>query len=166
MFRRIDDFAKQWGEERDMTLLIFRALTDASMRQRVTPEGRSLARLAWHITQTMPEMLSKTGLRPEGPEESAPIPESVAEIISVYEHTANEVLEQVRDRWTDETLLETKDMYGEHWANGFTLDVLIRHQTHHRGQMTVLMRQAGLKVPGIYGPAREEWAQWGMASPE
>ncbi len=27
-----------------------------------------------------------------------------------------------------------------------------------RGQMTVLMRQAVLAVPGIYGPAEEEWA--------
>ena len=26
----------------------------------------------------------------------------------------------------------------------------------------VLMRQAGLKVPGVYGPAREEWAAMGM----
>jgi hypothetical protein len=24
------------------------------------------------------------------------------------------------------------------------------------------MRQAGLVVPGIYGPAREEWAKMGM----
>jgi len=39
---------------------------------------------------------------------------------------------------------------------------LITHQAHHRGQMTVLMRQAGLKVPGVYGPAREEWAAMGM----
>jgi len=36
------------------------------------------------------------------------------------------------------------------------------HQTHHRAQMTVLMRQAGLKVPGVYGPSREEWSQMGM----
>ena len=31
--------------------------------------------------------------------------------------------------------------------------------------MTVLMRQAGLKVPGVYGPAREEWAEFGMQPP-
>jgi uncharacterized damage-inducible protein DinB len=36
------------------------------------------------------------------------------------------------------------------------------HQCHHRGQMTVLMRQAGQKVPGIYGPAKEEWSSMGM----
>jgi len=43
---------------------------------------------------------------------------------------------------------------------------LIQHQNHHRGQMTVLMRQAGLTVPGIYGPAKEEWGNFGMEAPE
>jgi hypothetical protein len=32
--------------------------------------------------------------------------------------------------------------------------------------MTVLMRQAGLKVPGIYGPAKEEWSIYGAPVPE
>jgi uncharacterized damage-inducible protein DinB len=31
--------------------------------------------------------------------------------------------------------------------------------------MTVLMRQAGLRVPGMYGPAQEDWAQWNMRPP-
>jgi uncharacterized damage-inducible protein DinB len=43
--------------------------------------------------------------------------------------------------------------------------VLISHQIHHRGQMTVLMRQAGLAVPSIYGPVKEGWAQYGVAAP-
>jgi len=46
-----------------------------------------------------------------------------------------------------------------------SLQVLVVHQAHHRGQMTVLMRQAGLKVPGVYGPAREEWTAYGMQPP-
>ena len=57
-------------------------------------------------------------------------------------------------------------MYGDKWKRGITLNVLITHQAHHRGQMTVLMRQAGLKVPGVYGPSREEWAGTGAAPPE
>jgi uncharacterized damage-inducible protein DinB len=32
--------------------------------------------------------------------------------------------------------------------------------------MTVLMRQAGLVVPGVYGPAREEWAAMNMPPAE
>jgi uncharacterized damage-inducible protein DinB len=31
--------------------------------------------------------------------------------------------------------------------------------------MTVLMREAGLDVPGVYGPARQEWAAFGMQPP-
>jgi len=38
------------------------------------------------------------------------------------------------------------------------LQTLVVHQIHHRGQMSVLMRQAGLVPPGIYGPTREEAA--------
>jgi uncharacterized damage-inducible protein DinB len=53
-------------------------------------------------------------------------------------------------------------MFGEKWKRGFAFASLLRHQTHHRGQMTVLMRQAGLRVPGVCGPAREEWARLGM----
>ena len=53
-------------------------------------------------------------------------------------------------------------MYGEQWANGLTLRLLISHEIHHRGQMFVLMRQAGLRVPDIYGPTREVWIEQGM----
>ena len=59
-------------------------------------------------------------------------------------------------------LTEQIPMYGEQWPRGTTLLALILHQTHHRAQMTVLMRQAGLAVPGLYGPAREEWAAMGL----
>jgi uncharacterized damage-inducible protein DinB len=38
------------------------------------------------------------------------------------------------------------------------LHALVLHQVHNRGQMTVLMRQAGLVLPGVYGPTREEAA--------
>jgi uncharacterized damage-inducible protein DinB len=42
------------------------------------------------------------------------------------------------------------------------LSIVLSHQTHHRGQMTVLMRQAGVPVPGMYGPSREEWEAMGV----
>jgi len=166
MFRKVEDFVKDWQGEMDGTLRIFRALTDQSLGQRVTPEGRSIGKLAWHLTQSLPEMMNRTGLTVMGPGEDEPVPASAAAIVAAYEASAGSLLEQIRTQWQDDTLLEMRDMYGQQWANGMTLSALVKHQTHHRGQMTVLMRQAGLQVPGIYGPAREEWAQWGMAAPE
>ena len=53
-------------------------------------------------------------------------------------------------------------MYGMNWTRGYALLAMTKHRAHHRGQMTVLMRQAELPVVGIYGPAREEWAAKGL----
>ena len=58
-----------------------------------------------------------------------------------------------------------KNVFGMELQKAVTLNMLIKHIVHHRGQMTVLMRQAGLSVPGIYGPSREEWSQLGMEAP-
>ena len=41
-------------------------------------------------------------------------------------------------------------------TRGMAVLVMLHHEIHHRGQMTVLMRQAGLPVPGVYGPAKDE----------
>ena len=43
---------------------------------------------------------------------------------------------------------------------------LSSHQTHHRGQLSVLMRQAGIAPPGPYGPAKEEWSNYNAPPPE
>ncbi len=143
-----------------------RALTDPSLAQRVTPEGRTLGKLAWHVIQSVPEMLSTAKLplvysRPE-----PPVPAHASELLSAWEHWADAGVAAVRDTWTDAGLPEEIEMYGQKWTRGLTLSILIAHATHHRGQMTVLMRQAGLVVPGIYGPAREEWAAYGMPTEE
>jgi uncharacterized damage-inducible protein DinB len=57
---------------------------------------------------------------------------------------------------------EVIEMYGEKWTRAQALAGLLKHEIHHRAQITVLMRQAGLKVPGVYGPAKEEWVSYGM----
>jgi uncharacterized damage-inducible protein DinB len=54
-------------------------------------------------------------------------------------------------------------MYGQQWKKGVALYYLVAHQTHHRAQMTTLMRLLGLRVPGIYGPSQEEWKEMNMA---
>jgi uncharacterized damage-inducible protein DinB len=165
MYRRLDDFTKNWKGETDSTVKVFRQLTDASLGQKVSPEGRTLGYLAWHITTSIPEMMNRTGLTVAGAQHG-PAPATAAELVAAYETAATSLLEQVQSRWTDASLDEVHEMYGETWANGFTVAALLGHQTHHRGQMTVLMRQAGLAVPGVYGPSREEWVAYGMPAQE
>ena len=137
-------------------------LIDESLGQRVGPDGRSLGRLAWHLVGTLREMPASAGLKTEGAEATAPVPATAAEIASAYERAAHDVLAAVAAGWSDGDLDGEIPLYGETWKRGRVLSALIRHEAHHRGQMTVLMRQAGLTVPGVYGPAREEWTAYGM----
>jgi uncharacterized damage-inducible protein DinB len=161
MLRRVDDFVKDWEYEAEATGKILNALTDESLSQRVTPEGRTLGDLGWHLAQTLGEMLARVGLKVDAPGFDKDCPATAGEISDAYQRAAMSVTDEIKANWTDNTLLETDDMYGETWARGLTLFYLIAHQAHHRGQMTVLMRQAGLPVPGVYGPSKEEWLAMG-----
>jgi uncharacterized damage-inducible protein DinB len=162
MYRTISDFTLDWKDERAATLKVMQALTDESLHQKVTQDGRSLGFLAWHLVLTLTEMGSKMGLQITGPAEDSEQPTSISEISLTYEISSKSVGEVVRTTWSDISLDEKIDMYGEMWKRGFALASLVKHQAHHRAQMTVLMRQAGLAVPGVYGPSREEWVAMGL----
>ena len=166
MYRKVTDFQTAWKGEREGTLKVLRALTDASLAQAVTDDDRTLGRMAWHLAQSLSEMMPRTGLAVSEPGQDAPVPTSAATIVEAYEQASKAVADEIAAKWTDATLEVEDDMYGMKWARGQTLHALVVHQAHHRGQMTVLMRQAGLTVPGVYGPAREEWAAHGMTAPE
>ena len=166
MFRRVSDFLAVWGYEAEATLKVLDALTDASLVERFHPNVRTLGRLAWHITQSIPEMGTRTGLALAGPGEDDPIPASAADIAARYREAAESLAREVRSRWDDAELEVEDDMYGERWPRGRTLFVISGHQAHHRAQMMVLMRLAGLPVPGVYGPTKEEWSQFGMPAQE
>lgn len=166
MFRKVDDFLSVWDYEAEATLKVFGALTDASLAQRLHPDVRTLGRLAWHITQSVTEMSGRTGLAVVGPAEDEPVPASAAALADRYREASSSLAREVKARWTDAELETEDDMYGERWPRGRTLFILLVHQAHHRAQMTVLLRLAGLPVPGVYGPAKEEWSRFGMPAQE
>jgi len=164
MYYNIKDFLDDWKFEREATIKILNVLTDESLKQKVTPEpqGRSLGQLGWHITTSVGEMMARTGVKIDAPEDNTELPASADEIKKTYERVSEALSNEIKEKWNDKTLEKEDDMYGEKWKRSVTLRILIEHQIHHRGQMTVLMRQAGLKVPGVFGPSYEEWAAIGM----
>jgi uncharacterized damage-inducible protein DinB len=164
MIRSLQDFITVWEQEANNTKLLFGKLTDESIRNSGSDTHRDIGRLAWHITTTIGEMMTRTGLKVDGPAHDAPVPTSAQDIVKGYE-TASSSFVKALSGWNDETLDKTDEMYGDTWSRRLTLQILLLHQTHHRGQMTVLMRQAGLPLVGMYGPVKEEWATFGMTAP-
>ena len=163
--RTLLDFEHIWSRELESTQKLFKHIPDRALSQQVDPQGRTLGRLAWHITICIAETMESTGLTSTGPGKQDPVPSSSKEIFTRYSDAAISLLEQVKRNWTDGTLEEVIETYGRKWTRGFALMALVHHQIHHRGQMTVLMRQAGLEVPGLFGPARQEWAAFGKQPP-
>ena len=162
MYQSIDNFLNDWKNESELTLKVLKSLNDQSLSQKVSPEGRTLGFLAWHIVLTLGEMGSKSGIAIKAPPEDTPPPAKVAEIIEAYQNASQSLLNHIKNNWNDSTLQEMVDMYGEQWKRGTALSALVKHEIHHRAQMTILMRQANLPVPGVYGPSKEEWSQYGM----
>jgi len=169
MFHRVEDFLSCWDPEARGCLRVFQAIPDTLLSQAITPHHRDLRRLAWHVVEGVIELPARLGISVEGADliQGGFIcdpPASMAEICHVYERASSSLVEAL-GAWSDAALEAEDDMYGETWKRGFSLFVLITHQTHHRGQMTVLMRQAGLTVPDIYGPTQESWGGFGMQPP-
>jgi len=141
-------------------------ITDEVLTVKFNNEIRTPGRLAWHIAGAISELGHRMGLAFVEIDQDSPFPSTVKEIVDEYKRASDGLIKEIIEKWTDETLLVEDDMYGEMWKKGKTLGVLLTHQIHHRGQLTVVMRLAGLKVPGVYGPAKEEWANYGMQPQE
>lgn len=166
MYHNLQDFINDWKYESEATLKVFNNLTDESLTKKVNENVRTAGRLAWHITTSISEMAQQTGLKFHTIDDKATVPAVVKEIVDKYKTASENLLSEIKEKWTDESLQEEDDMYGEMWKRGTTLEVIINHQIHHRGQLTVIMRLLGLKIPGIYGPAKEEWVNYGMPAQE
>ena len=170
MFRRLDDFRKAWTEEAKHTVAVLEAIPDPALGVAITPGHRDLRRLAWHLVESAIEMPTRMGLAIPGAERVKggfiePPPAGMADILQAYCAASDGLLKGI-ETWSDADLEREDDMYGEIWKRGHGLQVLLVHQTHHRGQMTVLMRQAGLSVPSIYGPVKEGWSAYGVEPPK
>jgi len=88
-----------------------------------------------------------------------PAMDTAAAIVSAYEHNAKQVTDAAAaGKLSNEQLAEEIPVFGRTMRRGQVLAMMISHQGHHRAQMTVLMRQAGLKVPGVYGPSEADKA--------
>ena len=165
MYVTISDFIKEWTKEAVLTQSLLDSLTDVSLKQPVYNEGRTLGRIAWHFTTNIPEYLSSFGLEINEIEHTDRVPASAKEIAETFKKVSAEAAERIEEQWTDESLKQIQVAFGRQESNAAILMGLIKHIVHHRGQITVLMRQAGIKPTGVYGPPKEDWIHFGVEHP-
>ncbi|MEF2248607.1 DinB family protein [Paenibacillus sp. IITD108] len=154
MYRTVADFIEEWSASAAGTLSVFQAISDDKMDVAIAEGHNSLGWLAWHLVGSAGVFGQLSGLDVPGLGKGTPVPASMTEVIAKY----NEVIaaySEAAKSLTDEQLLEEINGFGNPLPRGKFLRIMVDHQTHHRGQMTVLLRQAGLSVPGVMGPTKE-----------
>lgn len=168
MYHKISDFIEDWKYESESTIKVLSNLTDEVLTVKFNKEIRTAGRLAWHLVGAIAELGHRMGLAFEEIDQDSPFPSTAKEIVDEYKRASDVLIKEINEKWNDDTLSIEDEItgQGDMWSRGKTLGALVTHQIHHRAQLTVVMRLAGLKVPGVYGPAKEEWAAYGMEPQE
>ena len=162
MFRKLEDFYRVWAYESEGTLKMFNAIPADHFKNTGSENIRSIARLAWHISESIAEMFHHAGLPVKGIADASKESNDIEKLKAEYKLSSDSLVEELKRHWTDDMLEDKVNMYGQEWDKGLVLSVIIRHQTHQRGQLSILIREEGLAVPGMYGPAKEEWVAMGL----
>jgi uncharacterized damage-inducible protein DinB len=157
-----ETFRRIWDSEFRTTVKVFRAFPAGHLDLKLHERSRSVRDLAWQCVideRVMGTVLEKTqhDLRNVPPDQPAPI--TMEEIVTAFS-TAHETATRKLSSLTEDEFGRTVTSilaFGEWkapqpevlWSN-------LLDQVHHRGQLTVYLRQAGGKVPSIYGPSGDQ----------
>ena len=156
MYRKLDDFIEEWRHNSAGTLAAFEAITEEKKHQSIEKGHSSLEWLSWHLTTAPAYFMGQVGLSLDVELNPSNTPSTIQEIIAVYNNVRDNVINVAKENLSDEKLLEEVNSHGRDVAIGAILRMMVDHQTHHRAQMQVLIRQAGLPVPSVMGPTKEQ----------
>ena len=160
MIANVQSFLGAYGFESQTTSNVLGALTDAALTQEKAPGHNVTAGdLAWHIATAPIYMLGQVGFDFDPALATKPEKLTAARIKSTYDAISAKVKAQAATK-TPEDLAKVYHVFDMmDWPAGQMLGILMHHEIHHRGQLSVLLRQAGLTVPSIYGPTHEMTVQ-------
>ena len=159
----IREFLDELEQEAVPTKRALERVPIAKLTWKPHEKSQSLGQLALHVA-TIPGMLAEISMRPEFDARFVvPRPEakSMSEILGAHDASvarAREILGGMDDAalqtpW--KMTLGTKELAS--MPRGiFLRSVLFNHWYHHRGQLTVYLRQTGALVPAIYGGSADE----------
>lgn len=117
------------------------------------------------MTTNIPEYLAHFGFNVNKVENADCVPTSAEEIAETSRTVSVQATKVIEQQWTDKSLSQVQNTFGREESNAQILIGLIKHIVHHRRQATILIRQAGLKPYGVYGPPKEDWIHLGVDKP-
>ena len=93
MFRQLTDFYRAWAYESDSTIKMFQAIQAGHLQDNPSENFRSMARLSWHITESIAELLHHAGLKEvEGIVDASQEKNDLDKLISEYQKSSESLI--------------------------------------------------------------------------
>ncbi len=161
--RMIDPILMEFDRECSTTRKVLERVDDAHLDFRPHEKSMTMRHLAYHLA-TLPHWIGDALLadgfdlaarKPPSP------PATAAEIVQTFGAAvtrAKEAMAQLDDAKAmgDWSLRKGATSLLTLPRIALVRTILLNHSIHHRGQLTVYLRIAGIPVPPIYGPTADE----------
>lgn len=157
-----DAFVAELTQEAGTTRKVLARVPEQHLRWKPHEKSMSLGQLAYHIA-ALPRGIAELLRDPVTEAPRVPLPDDVSlgDILATLETGVSFAKERLAS-WSDDDLLATWTMTSE----GKTLlemprmqlirSLMLNHWYHHRGQLTVYLRQLEVTLPPVYGPTADE----------
>ena len=156
MYRCVDDFLKDYCEEAAEAQKNWDALTNAALKVSAGEGFWTIKEHLWHIASIWQYVfVNDLKLWPED-ERLDQTPNNAKTLACFYHEQVDKVCNWIKKNWSDEDLAVEVELWGMKMTQGKLLWEMVKHEAHHRGQIFTLMRLAGVRVHGIYGPSKDE----------
>ena len=158
----IQSFLPEYDHEMASTRRLLERVPEDRLSWKPHPKSRSLGELATHVTE-----LARWGIRFQKDSfqigsEAAPALKSAGDFVTRFDANVKESREKLvgmgDDRLQGEfTVLKPNgEVFFKVPRKAVLRSVLMNHLIHHRGQLTVYLRQNDVPLPSVYGPTADE----------
>src|SRR6476620_4172473 len=158
----VDDILQELEQEAQATRRVLERLPDNRLQWKPHPKSMSLGQLALHVAN-IPGTIAEISTVPFDASTPIPRPEanSTAEVLQQFEASMDQARQVLRSMSDAELSSPWRMMQGDRelWSiprGAFLRSVMLNHWYHHRGQLTVYLRQNGASLPAVYGDSADE----------
>lgn len=160
--RIVDSFLMELEQEATTTKRVLERVPGDKLAWRPHPKSMSLGQLALHIAQT-PGSVAQLIVpeRAVPPAFEQPAAQSIDELMAAFEASIAQA-KTLLNQWDDAAVMaEWKLMKGDKVLfaaprAGIIRTIMLNHWYHHRGQLSVYLRELDVSLPSIYGPSADD----------
>jgi uncharacterized damage-inducible protein DinB len=158
----VDGMLQELEMEAQTTRRVLERVPDGKLTWRPHAKARTLGELALHIAQ-VPGNVAQIAVQSEiqPPKFSDSSPRSASELVPMLEQSIAKA-KSLLGGMDDATMMSTwRLMNGDRELLAlprvaFLRSIMLNHWYHHRGQLTVYLKELDVPIPSVYGPSADE----------